>query len=138
MFVVVGFLASFGLMALGLWARNMGIKCRDWHPAPGEVIESRIDDFDTENIQPILVYRYSVGGDVLQGSRVSFSGRGANRQAVEAIVARYRPSQKVTVYYDPQQPKTSVLDNNAPQDWMYWFGGGLLFFVLSTYLFIRG
>lgn len=137
MLAILALMAGIGLVALGLWARTMGLRSQSWATAEGEIIESRVDDFDLDNIQPILVYSYFVKGSELRGSRVSFSGRGANRESIEQIVTRYSPKQRVTVYYDPSSPSSSVLENHPSKDWPLWVSSGFAFLLVGVWLLTR-
>jgi hypothetical protein len=89
MFVLISAAAGFALIALGFWARRKGLQSDTWPSTGGVITESRVDDFDTDNIQPRIAYRYTVAQREFHGSRIAYSGYGANRAAMAALVARY-------------------------------------------------
>jgi hypothetical protein len=100
----------------------------------GHVIESRVDDTHLDMMKPVLRYRYEVGPQSYIGFRVSFSGYGASRSAMEKLIKPYSQGSAVTVYYDPQNPSSAVLNNAQTSDWLYWLVFGLGFLVLAAYL----
>lgn len=87
--------------------------------------------------KPVLRYRYEVEGKTYIGFRASFSGYGVSRAAMEQLIKPYPRDGSVEVYYDPKSPGTSVLNNAAPSDWLYWFVFGLGFWLLAAYLVLR-
>ena len=76
-------------------------------------------------------YEYEVAGTPYTSSNISFESQlaGNKRRAIEAIVARYPEGQRVTVYYNPERPKTAVLERSAnPPSYnsLLIFGSGFL------------
>ena len=59
--------------------------------------------------QPEIKYKYYLAEATLIGERVRFGGV-SNRQIAENLVGKYKPGDEVQVYYDPDDPKDSVLE----------------------------
>lgn len=69
---------------------------------------------------PSLEYRYTVDGVEYTGTRYqAINIHDQNRSRAEAIVREHQPGTEVTVYYDPGNPQTSVL--NREVDGLWWF-----------------
>jgi hypothetical protein len=85
-------------------------------------------------MKPVLRYRYEVGPQSYIGFRVSFSGYGVSRSAMEQLIKPYPQGGAVTVYYNPQDPSSAVLDTTQPSDWWYWLVFGVGFLLLAAYL----
>lgn len=84
---------------------------------------------------PDIDYRYNVGGRDYEGRRYSYSYKFNNSRAViEDIVARHPTGANVTAFYDPDNPKRSVLNNDPPNIiWLVLFftGFGLIFLTIA-------
>jgi hypothetical protein len=68
---------------------------------------------------PRIAYEYRVGGQIYRSNRV-WAGEAVFGTSDEAhrVVERYRPRQAVTVYYDPDDPATAVLEPGG--NWTRW------------------
>jgi hypothetical protein len=91
-----------------------------WASVEGEITGSevrRTRDTDGEGgftYDPLVTYRYIVGGETLTGSRLNFSAaRHQFPKKAEEAVARYPAGTRVTVYYDPAKPHDSVLERKT-------------------------
>ena len=109
---------GLGLIGFNIWLRQKAAQTAQWANTQGVIVESFVDDSDSDSIAPRLVYTYQVNGQTLRGWRVSYALRGANRRAVEEIVARYPSGKKVLVFYDPNAPASAVLENTPPASWL--------------------
>ncbi len=122
LFIVGGLIV--GWRALKDWKRYRS--SHNWIPIPGVISESYInsrvspDDGETTYIH-VITYMYQLVGNSYQGSRVSFGSEevsyGSEKKAA-CLVARYPAGSQQTVYYDPDDPSQSVLEqkyntNNA-------------------------
>ncbi|MBK8572462.1 MAG: DUF3592 domain-containing protein [Holophagaceae bacterium] len=134
LFAAFSLLTGAALLALSLWLRSRSQQCLQWPSVTGHVIESRVDDTHLDMMKPVLRYRYEVGPQSYIGFRVSFSGYVASRSAMEKLIKPYSQGSAVTVYYDPQNPSSAVLNNTQTSDWLYWLAFGLGFLVLAAYL----
>lgn len=134
MFTWLSILTGLALIGLGLWMRIQSLASQSWPCVTGKIMTSQVDDHNLEDIRPHIVYLYTVQGKTLQGTRIAYSGYSINRASIEKIVARYPVNTAVKVYYNPQNPSQSVLDNQVSQDWHFWVGCGLAFLGLAVYL----
>lgn len=134
LFVATSILAGAALVTLSLWLRSRARQCVHWPSVVGQVTESRVDDRHLEMTKPVLRYRYEVVGKTYIGFRASFSGYAVGRKSMEQVVQPYPQGSAVRVYYDPDNPATSVLDNAVASDWLYWLAFGLGFWLLAAYL----
>ncbi|HRE49417.1 MAG TPA: DUF3592 domain-containing protein [Aggregatilineales bacterium] len=107
------------IRALRGW-RLAGIS-RGWNTTQGTVLAAavqrsrRVGRTGGGAFYPVVAYEYNVGGKRYVGQRIDAGspvGIG-NYQAVERRVAAYPIGGKVTVYYDPNDPATAVLEHSA-------------------------
>jgi hypothetical protein len=124
---------GLGLIGLNFWLRQKAARTALWASTEGVITESRVDDSDSDNIAPRLAYTYQVDGQPLRGWRVSYGLRGANRRAVEELIARYPQGKKVLVFYDPKAPAKAVLDNMPAVSWLPMISG-FTFLAAAIYL----
>jgi len=84
----------------------------DWPSAPGVITVSQVDSMLIKRkAKAKISYRFTVGGGSYVGSRVRFADTtGSNRSSQEALIAPYPVGANVKVYYDPKNPKVSVLE----------------------------
>lgn len=134
MFATATLAIGVGLIALATWLRTKSTQSRSWPTVEGVIVDSRVDDASLETMKPILRYEYVVGGRTFVGFRVSYSGYGVSRSAMEALLAPYALGRSVRVHYDPRNPAHAVLDVRGSSDWLYWFIAGLMFCCLYVYL----
>jgi hypothetical protein len=124
---------GLGLIGLNIWLHQKAAQTAQWASTEGVITESFADDADSESIAPRLAYTYQVNGQTLCGWRVSYALRGANRSAVEEIVARYPSGKKVCVFYDPKAPVSAVLENTPPGSWLPIITG-FIFLAVAFYM----
>jgi hypothetical protein len=89
-------------------------KSAQWPTTSGEITYSRVRYVRGRRFDGYLgdvQYRYRVGDAEHLSSRVSFArGHLAAAEAWQRALAPYPVGQKVTVYYDPQNPASAVLE----------------------------
>lgn len=108
-FVVVNFL----LLRDTIHTQNREKTTLTWSTTEGTITTSKVrKQHDTENgnvSYPRVTYTYEVDGKKHHSSNIMAGGEigGIN---VESTLARYPLGLKVTVYYDPQNPKDAVLE----------------------------
>lgn len=120
------FVMFFGGIGLYVgWDRVVqGRASRSWPNTPGEITYSQInrtyapatESRDSEfRYHPEIHYAYTVNDVRYEAERIAFSDPpgGANERGEEtaqAVLARYPLLASVTVYYDPDDPATAVLE----------------------------
>jgi len=120
--LVLGFGAIFVYLGLKIVADEIqtwrkAIASREWLSTVGRVINSEVHISYGRHATyyPRAKYSYTVAGQDYTGDRIVFAWRNFfDRQAAEKVVESYRPGQTVTVFYDPQQPQASTLDQKFP------------------------
>lgn len=109
-------------------------QAKGWAQAQGRITRSRMASRSppagssigtTENV-PDVAYSFSARGRTYQGSRVSL-GNVSGPFAEEAL-KRYPVGAVVTVYYDPADPDSNVLERDAPKGIVKGCGGVMAFF----------
>jgi hypothetical protein len=101
-------------------------KASRWPAVEGKVIASRVEshrkspgdpgyDFDDTEVsnEPLVEYVYHVDGRKYRGRRITI-GEKTSTYELETILARYPIGTAVTVYYDPANPQTAVLERDFP------------------------
>jgi hypothetical protein len=102
-----------------------------WPSTEGEIV-ARDMDSSLVRYNPVVEYRYEVGGSEYRGHRISFAPTLTVSNADRALGAfhTYSPGRKVDVYYDPAHPDRSVLEPG-----MNWLLGGHLLAGLALLAF---
>ena len=78
---------------------------------------------------PVLQYEYAVGAATYQGRRWSFAQPAGTQESAQAVVDRYPVGKAVTVYYDPKNPSSSVIERTMQGVWIILLVGGVFLFV---------
>ena len=103
---------------------------RDWPAIQGEVYSARVVeeidhgiDASTPRVyRPEIRYSFILGGTEYAGSRRSVGETAASwRSHAERVVARYPAGKPVTVYYNPQNPRESILERQTAKGWAIFF-----------------
>jgi len=88
-------------------------KSREWPSTPGFIQNSEIifEGIRSPRSQPKICYTYLVNGTQYQGSRINFSfARVFYRTKAAEALAHFPLYSTVTVFYDPDQPEQSTLE----------------------------
>lgn len=108
-------------------------RARAWPTTAGTVVTSTVasrvlspddpnynpGDTNVTN-EPRVEYEYTVAGKTYRGRRIDL-GEKTSSYELEAILDRYPVGTAVTVYYDPADPNTAVLDRDMA--WWVWAVG---------------
>lgn len=130
------FLLIFLAVGIGLsiWGWNVLQNARvseSWPTTSGEILSSsvRVDnDDDGTSYFGDVIFRYAVADLPYTSGTVSFGQYGSsNRSHAEEIVGKYPVGSRVTVYYDPEDVKTAVLEPGVTWSSYFIIGMGLLF-----------
>ena len=93
-------------------ALDRGLRSRGWPTVHGRVVDETVLTMRWQfgwAHSPAVRYEYEVGGEVHRAHTVSYRGP-IFRRAAQRTLDRYRPGQRVTVYYDPRNPARAVLE----------------------------
>ncbi len=115
------FAGELVMIILGVRMVTLSKASLDWPTVSGTVLSSQVDeDYDSEDgytYYPRVTYQYNVDGQVYESDRVFFGADNTPEEDAYAIVAQFPAGSMVTVYYNPDKPKQSVLmpgDEYAP------------------------
>ena len=96
---------------------------------------------------PAIEYEFSVGFHPFRGTRVSIGEIMPDTPEVQAALGRYPVGGSATVYYNPANPKESVLERDLPANFgLIWIFiaviavvcvGGVVWFIGPEQLFRR-
>ena len=114
------FAVGFALCALACWLILAGrpsiwraAESEAWPAVEGVVIESTVtaQREGRQLYRPVVRYRYEVGGERYEGSRIQWAGSAGYRKYTRArrILDSYRSGHAIKVHYDPKSPGVAVL-----------------------------
>ncbi|OAI54783.1 hypothetical protein AYO44_14225 [Planctomycetaceae bacterium SCGC AG-212-F19] len=119
-------------------------KARRWPATEGKVLVSDIQAqiktpgspgynfHDTEvTNEPRVEYEYQVGGKTYRNQRITI-GEKTSEYELEEILARYPVGAAVTVYYDPANPQTAVLERDIFNGKMFAALGCMMLFFIGV------
>jgi hypothetical protein len=104
---------------LALWQKAR--QSQAWSSAGGTVLKSRISRSSTfmkgRNVTrytPLVDYEYSVNGKQYKGKQIMFGRAPAylSEGRAQAYMDRYPAGSQVTLFYNPSQPRESVLERH--------------------------
>ncbi len=146
---------GFGLVAIGSYwkLRQERLASRRWPIAQGRITRSEVvsemvrheDDrgraTTEERFRAAIEFGYSAAGRSYHSTHWNWGWTAlhSDRSGAEAVIAKYPVNGEVTVYYDPAQPETAVLDptNKSGVSAPLWAGifliavGALFLFVFT-------
>lgn len=123
------------VMLSSLWLQRMNSKAASWPSANGTIITS-IPYANPKNTDSdiFIKYRYTINALTFESKVISFATRSDTRSDRERLVAKYPVGSIVPIYYDPNNPKTSVLERNPSRGWMGAFAIGTILIVIGFLL----
>lgn len=84
-----------------------------------------------------VLYDYRVGGELFTGDRVAYGDYGSSDAShARSIVNRYPKGQAVYVYYDPSEPKESVLETGVKAQAFFLPVFGLVFLIAGLFMVV--
>ena len=122
-------------------ARN-AMESKNWSLAEGRITISDVSENYDSNDGGItytakVAYEYTVNGVPYAGGTVTFGDYGSSDPAhASGIVSRYPVGKTVQVYYDQENPKTSVLEAGTRWSSFVGIGAGLLFSIVGILGFV--
>lgn len=92
---------------------TQGFAQNSWVGIPGTIIQARMEAPTTPGkpTRKVFAYEYQVDGKTYSADRYSFENVGGARSVG---IQRYDPGDRVTVYYNPQNPSVAVLEKKKP------------------------
>ena len=108
-------LLAIGLVAGGIRGVAFAVRSKSWPTTPGVIVRSEIRNTGSgrgTRFEPLVTYRYSVGQDELEGTKIrgNFAKRFRDsKQARKFLGRRYEVGAKVTVHYNPSRPGEAFL-----------------------------
>ena len=144
--VIDSLIVLFGA-GIALWsARSLiiGARSEHWPRAIGTIVSSKVaerrDGKGSLMYSAGISYRYSVHGKELTGDTVKFGGQlELNSQTrATSVVEKYPAGATVPVFYDPDDPRRSVLEPGKNP--VSWFGVafGTVFLAVGVWLLAIG
>ncbi len=141
---LIGIAMIFAVGGAWLVFWNMGdiLRARSikhWPTATGTVVKSEI--IGSRAIRPLIVYKYRVGdSEFIDSSSLgipSFGNRRIRLDESEKLTAEYALGDTVTVHYNPDNPRQSLL--YAREDWAQYMrlSLGVMLFALGVFSLIH-
>lgn len=126
-----------GALLLHVQDKSRNTASLSWPTEDGVVVSSEIKrNVHSERPAPdtaLVVYKYSVDGNVYEGDRVRFGDPGRDVESTpDRVVKRYPPDAIVTVFYRPDEPSTSVLEPGTGHTSRIMLGVGSVFFICGV------
>lgn len=141
------FAAGIFMLALGGYEIKGSQETSNWPSTTGTITsssvrkETRRESNKTSTVYyPSVQYRYQIDSRPYTSSRIAFGNASGGRKSFAQDVAEKYPSgQKITVYYDPDDPQYAILETGFTWSSLFIFLGGIVFFAagvlcLKTYL----
>jgi hypothetical protein len=96
------FVVVFGLAAMIMGIIAMQSKSASWPEVPGQIVSSEISNSNSDELSTYdSTYKYMVGSTEYSSS---------SNSSTERV-----PGEQITVYYDPDDPSTSVLSRGETE-----------------------
>ncbi|MBC2715123.1 MAG: DUF3592 domain-containing protein [Desulfobacteraceae bacterium] len=136
--IMIVALLVFGIVfgGLGLYRYNMGKKSISWPAAKGKITYSHAASRRVENsyeYHPSVKYTYSVDRRSYTGKRITASDvYQKTLSGAKDILKKYPVGGEVSVYYDPADPGTSLLETGMKKNVYVLLGGAALCFLFAT------
>jgi hypothetical protein len=141
------FAAGIFMLALGGYEIKGSRETSNWPSITGTITsssvrtETRRESNKTSTVYfPNVQYRYKIDGQPYTSSRIAFGNASGGRKSfAQDVVEKYPSGQKITVYYDPDDPQYAILETGFTWNSIFIFLGGIVFFAagvlcLKTYL----
>lgn len=145
-FAIIFICIGVGVTILGSRVLKKSKASTGWPTVEGTVTsaETRIarhpaGDRARSSTKAVVVYSYSVEGIKYSSDRISFvqDGAGSGHEAHQ-IVRRYPFGKKVKVYFNPDDPRVSVLEPGMSLSSFMPLGAGVVFIIVGVVTFFVG
>jgi hypothetical protein len=121
------------LIVLAIKTQREYKECSVWPSSEGVVTKSYLSGNQREGRSACIQYDFKAAGQIIVGCRVNFSESGDH---TDEHLARYPVGKRVTVFYDPLNPKCCVLEKKMGGIWI-WYTLGVLFCAVAPYFLFR-
>ena len=137
-FIYFYLFASISIFVYALVVFAMAWNSSDWPAASGEVLSSRIISSGKSG-KPEVEYTYAVNGRKYDGSHILIGpgpmGGGIGIASPREYIDKYPKGAQIEVYYDPEDPKRSVLEPGVNRVITLILLTGIFFLILGTFIF---
>lgn len=137
---LVFFLVAAGTLWWGITTVRNASVSRNWPAVSGTITASQVTistDKNGTTYSADVQYKYVVNDRWYTAGTVNFGEYGSsNRGRADKIVARYPPGSPVTVYYNPDDPNTAVLEPGVTWGSYFSIFMALLFFIVPAVILI--
>jgi hypothetical protein len=108
---------------------------RNWPVVPGRVTRSSVrTDRSSKDASYLIEYRYEVDGKEYTGSRVAYgAGNSGTSEKIREFHRRFPIRTKVTVFHDPSNPASAVLEPRVGMLGVFFLGFGVLVLLFIAY-----
>jgi len=136
--VIFGVLGAIFLI-VGIRSRNKAKASLQWPVAQGVVLSSTViehQDYDEDDhrtsisYEPVVQYRYSVGGQDFSGNKLAFGANRFDSGRAQGMANQYPAGATVNVHYNPNNPGEAVIETKA--------AGGTLFLIIGIVFLVIG
>lgn len=107
---------------------------KGWPTTTGVILNSKVkthqsNDSNSSTYSAEIVYQYQIKQSVLKAETVWFGGdiSTSNRSMAQETVKKYPAKKQVTVYYNPDEPATAVLEPGVFTTTYFYYMFGWLF-----------
>lgn len=136
-FIYFYFFVSLCICIYALAVFAMARKSSDWPVASGEVLSSKVISSGKSG-KPEVKYTYTVNGRKYNGSQIFIGlgpmGGGIGISSPHEYVYKYPKGKQIKVYYDPKDPKQSVLEPGVNRVITLILLTGIFFLILGTFI----
>jgi len=148
MVLIFCFLAGPVLAYLGYGFIQKGKETLNWVATTGKILESATHEVysttpgsvNNRTWQPDITYQYDVNGETFQGQKIRvFIVYTGNPERAEGWANKYPAGTELTVYYDPEDPYRSVLEQGVQTGayLMTALGAGMFLFVIGYIIYSK-
>ena len=116
-------LVAVGVLAVAVQLHIVGSGAQEWWSTTGVVVASYVRKpgagnavrvGDPDGYSPVVRYEYRIGSNRYASSKIGFGDFFYNWYSAKSRVQTFPKGANVTVYFDPKDPNSSVLDRTYP------------------------
>jgi hypothetical protein len=109
---------GLGVISVSSWLRYMSLRAREWPAARGRIIRSVLaPDAHDADASAEIAYEFVVGARQYRSTRLAYGLLPHDADSKAQRVAQFPVGREVAVYYDPRDPRRSVLWRDEPSRW---------------------